>query len=275
MEYTATMTTRRTFLAAVGAAPLFAAKTGKMPFVLGVASYSLRKLSRADAIAAIKKLGVTYVSIKSFHLPLEGTAAETKAGADEFRKAGITILSGGNISLAANDEGKLRANFEYAKAAGMPMIVCAPTHQTLPIVHKLVKQFNIKTAIHNHGPEDKHFPSPQSVLDAIKGFDPRVGLCIDVGHTARTGVDVVESIKLAGTRLLDLHIKDLKSFKDKDSQCAVGEGAMPIKEIFATLRDMNFRGGCMLEYEINADNPVPGMMKSFEFMRKTVAELSS
>ncbi len=252
-----------------------AAKAAKAPFHLGVATYSLRKLSRADAIAGIKKMGVGYVSIKSMHLPLDASQAELKMGIGEFRAAGLTVLSGGNISLSDPDEAKLRKNFEYAKMAGLPMIVCAPTHATLPTVHKLVKEFNIKAAIHNHGPEDKHFPSPQSVLDAIKGFDPRVGLCVDIGHTARTGVDVVEALKSAGPRLLDMHVKDLKDLSKKESQCAVGEGAMPMREIFAALKKMNYRGGCMLEYEINADNPVPGMIQSFDFMRKTIEGLSS
>jgi sugar phosphate isomerase/epimerase len=264
------MSTRRDFLAAALAAPAFAAKGDKVkaPFKLGVATYSLRKLSRADAIAGIKKMGVQYVSIKEFHLRYTSTPEELAAGAKEFRDAGITILSGGNIGLSESGEAKLRRYFDYAKGAGMPMMVCAPTHETLPIVHKLVKEYNIKAAIHNHGPEDRHFPSPQSVLEAIKGFDPRVGLCIDIGHTARTGVDVVDSIKLAGTRLLDMHVKDLKDLKDKDSQCAVGEGAMPMREIFATLKKMNYRGGCMLEYEIKPDDPVPGMIQSFAYMRK-------
>ena len=77
----------------------------------------------------------------------------------------------------------------------MPLIVCAPTHDTLPLMEKYVKQYDIKIAIHNHGPEDKHFPTPQSVLEAVRNMDPRCGLCIDVGHTARTGVDVVESVR--------------------------------------------------------------------------------
>ncbi|MEZ5354661.1 MAG: sugar phosphate isomerase/epimerase [Bryobacteraceae bacterium] len=273
------MHTRRSLLAAAISLPAFetafAAKSAKVPFHLGVATYSLRKLKRTEAIAAIKQMGVGYVSIKSFHLPLEDSPAQIKAGIAEFRAAGLTVLSGGNISLSDPDEAKLRKNFEYAKAAGMPMIVCAPTHATLPTVHKLVKEFNIKAAIHNHGPEDKHFPSPQSVLEAIKGFDPRVGLCIDIGHTARTGVDVVESLKLAGPRLLDMHVKDLKDLSKKESQCAVGEGAMPMREIFTALKKMNYRGGCMLEYEINADNPVPGMIQSFDSMRKTIEGLAS
>ncbi len=267
------MINRRGFLASA-AVPLFAAPS-KVPFKLGVASYSLRKLSRADAIAAIKKMDAPYVSIKEFHLRYTLSPAEIAAGVKEFRDAGITVLSGGNISLAAKEESKLREMFEYAKTAGMPLMVCAPTHETLPTVHKLAKEFKIKLAIHNHGPEDKHFPSPQSVLDAIKGFDPLVGLCIDIGHTARTGVDVVESIKLAGPRLHDLHIKDLKDLMGKNSQCVVGEGAMPMKEIFTTLKKMNYKGGCMLEYEIEADNPVPGMIQSFANMRKILAGLGS
>jgi sugar phosphate isomerase/epimerase len=274
------MSTRRTFLAAtaaVAASQSLFAKT-KMPFKLGVATYSLRKQSRADAIATIKGLGIEYVSVKEFHLKYTSTPEEIAAGRKEFAAAGLKILSGGNISLADKDESKLRKMFEYAKACGMPTIVCAPTHETLPAVHKLAKEFKIKLAIHNHGPEDKHFPSPQSVLEAIKGFDPLVGLCIDVGHTARTGVDVVESIKLAGSRLHDMHFKDLKEFKGpkaKDTQCIVGEGIMPIKEIFAQLKAMNYKGGCMLEYEIDADNPAPGMAKSFEHMRKVIDSLSS
>ena len=102
-----------------------------------------------------------------------------------------------------------------------------------------------------------------------------MGLCVDIGHTARTGRDVVESIRLTGKRLFDLHVKDLKDLKDKSAQVAVGEGAMPMKEIFVALKRMNFRGGCMLEYEINADNPVPGMIKSFDHMRKVLAEMAS
>jgi sugar phosphate isomerase/epimerase len=275
------MTTRRTFLAtaAAGAAASTSAfgfaKAAKMPFKLGVASYSLRKFSRTDAIAAIKKCEVGYVSVKEFHLRYTSTPEEIAAGRKEFAAAGLKILSGGNIGLAENDETKLRKYFEYAKAAGMPMMVCAPTHQTLPMVHKLAKEYKVKLAIHNHGPEDKHFPTPQSVLDAIKGFDPLVGLCIDIGHTARTGVDVVESIKLAGSRLHDLHIKDLRNLKEKDSQCIVGEGAMPMRDIFAQLKRMNYSGGCMLEYEIDADNPVAGMVKSFENMRKVIATMES
>jgi sugar phosphate isomerase/epimerase len=265
------MTTRRNFLASALAAPNLAAKTGgKVPFKLGVASYSLREFSRADAIRMIHELGVSYVSVKEYHLRYTSSHEEIEAARKEFAAAGIKILSGGNIDLRG-DEAKIRKMFEYAKAAGMPVMVCAPSHESLPVVEKMVKEFNIRTAIHNHGPEDKHFPTPQSVLEAVKNMDARMGLCIDVGHTARTGVDVVESIQFAGKRLFDMHIKDLKDFTAKASQVAVGEGKMPVKEIFAKLKQMNYAGGVMLEYEINAKNPMAGMKQSFDFMRGVIA----
>lgn len=268
---------RRMFLGGAAAlAPMSGAQGERTPpgdLRLGVASYSLRKFSRSDALKMLKELDVKYISIKSFHLPYEASAAELKAGSQEFRDAGLTVLSGGNIDLTKPAE--LRAMFEYAKASGLPMMVCAPSHGTLDEVEKLVGEYNIKTAIHNHGPEDKHFPTPESVLEAVKNRDPRMGLCLDVGHSARTGVNVVEWIRRAGPRLFDMHVKDLRDLMGKDSQCAVGDGAMPIVAIFRQLKAMSYQGGVMLEYEIHADNPVPGMMKSFAYMRGVLDGLAS
>jgi sugar phosphate isomerase/epimerase len=263
------LTGRRRFLGGAAAlttlGTIRAESTRRGDLRLGVATYSLRKFSRSDAIRMLKELEVKHVSIKSFHLPYEASEAELTTGSKEFRDAGLTILSGGNIDLTKPAE--LRAMFRYAKTCGMPMMVCAPSHETLDDVEKLVKEHDIKTAIHNHGPEDKHFPTPESVLDAVKNRDQRMGLCIDAGHTARTGADVVEWIQRAGPRLFDVHIKDLRDLRDKDSQCAVGDGAMPVVAILKQLKAMNYQGGVMLEYEINAGNPIPGMIKSIAYMR--------
>ncbi|MGH9630411.1 MAG: sugar phosphate isomerase/epimerase family protein [Bryobacteraceae bacterium] len=244
-------------------------------FKLGVASYSLRKLSRADAIKAMKALNTPYINIKEFHLPLNSSRDEILTAKKEFEDAGLKILGVGNINFQKNDEAVMRRNFEYAKLLGAPLIVMAPSHETLPSVEKLVKEYDIKAAIHNHGPEDKHFPGPADVLKAVKGMDQRVGLCIDIGHTARTGVDVVQSIREAGSRLHDMHAKDLGDLMDKESQVAVGDGAMPMPAIFRQLKKMNFTGGVMLEYEINAENPLPGMQKSFAYMRGVLAGMKS
>jgi sugar phosphate isomerase/epimerase len=240
---------------------------------LGVASYSFREFQRQLAIEDTLKLRVHYINIKEFHLPIGSTPGEIAQARKEFDKAGLTILGGGNISFQSTDENDIRHKFEYAKLAGMPLIVCAPTHDTLPLMEKYVKEYDIKIAIHNHGPEDKHFPTPRSALDAVKDMDPRCGLCIDIGHTARTGVDVVESVRLAGPRLLDMHAKDLTDFTSKESQVPVGDGKMPIVGIFKELKRMNYQGGVMLEYEIEGDNPMPGMQKSFSYMRGVLAGL--
>lgn len=248
---------------------------GKQPggIRLGVATYSLRKFSRPEAIGILKKLGVEYVSIKEFHLHYAESPEQTEEGAREFRNAGFVVLSGGNISLQKPAE--LRTMFDYAKAAGMPMMVCAPTHETLPEVERLVKEYDIKAAIHNHGPEDKHFPTPQSVLKAVKNMDARMGLCLDIGHTARTGADIIEAIREAGPRLFDIHVKDLQSTTDKATQVPVGDGVLPIAAMFKTLRAGNYKGAVMLEYEIDADNPFPGMQKSLAYMRGVLAGLAA
>ncbi len=271
MDPTRAAVYRRNFL---GAAALLAAsravsgplaRTAPGELRLGVATYSLRKFSRADAIRMLGRLGVRYVSVKSFHLPYENSPEELRRGAQEFRDAGFTILSGGNIDLT--NPAALRPMFEYAKTCGMPMMVCAPSHATLDAVEKLVQEYDVKTAIHNHGPEDRHFPTPESVLAAVRDRDPRMGLCIDCGHTTRTGADVVEWIRRAGPRLFDIHIKDLKDLLGKDTQCAVGDGAMPVVAIFKQLRAMNYQGGVMLEYEIDPEDPLPGMIRSLAYMR--------
>ena len=273
--------TRRGFLGGAAGLAAMNASAGAPPaiedaplgFKLGVASYSLREFQRSLAIRMIKEINTPYVSVKEFHLTYISPPRELERGRREFERAGLKIMSGGNIGLEKDDEADIRKYFEYAKTCGMPMIVCAPTHANLKKLEAAVKEYNIKAAIHNHGPEDKNFPSPESVLDAVQGLDPRVGLCMDVGHSSRAGSDIVKVALKAGPRLLDLHIKDLKDPMGKASQCDVGEGSLPIVGLFKALKQIGYTGCVNLEYEINADNPLPGMQKSFAYMRGVLAGL--
>ncbi|HTQ57636.1 MAG TPA: sugar phosphate isomerase/epimerase [Bryobacteraceae bacterium] len=270
---------RRGFLAAAGLAGLAApggsaaAEESAGGFKLGVASYSLREYSRALAIKCIQELRTPYVSVKEFHLPYRSSPEELESGRKEFARAGLTIVSGGNISFAKDDPDDVRRYFEYARMCGMPMMVCAPTHTNLRTIEKFVREYNIRIAIHNHGPEDRQFPTPQSVLAVVRDMDPRCGLCMDVGHSARAGANVVESIAEAGSRLFDMHIKDLRTFEPHAVQCDVGEGIMPIVGIFQQLHKIGYQGCVNLEYEINGDNPLPGMQISFSYMRGVLAGL--
>jgi sugar phosphate isomerase/epimerase len=238
---------------------------------LGVASYSLRAFSRTDAIKMIRELRAPYVNLKSFHLPYESTPEQLAAARAEVEAAGLKIVGGGNNNITEDTDAHVRMFFEYAKHGGLPLLVIAPKPEILLCIEKFVKQYDIKVAIHNHGPEDPYFPAPKDALKVIRNMDARVGLCVDVGHTARTGVDVVAAIAEAGNRVLDMHMKDLKDLRVKESQCIVGEGAMPVPEIFAQLQKMKYSGYVNLEYEIDEKNPLPGMKQSFAYMRGVLA----
>lgn len=245
------------------------------PLRLGVASYSLREFPRAEAIAMTKALRAPYINIKSFHLEYDLSDAELAAGRREFEAAGLEIVGGGTITFAEDTDEGVGHYFEYARAAGMPLMVSTCDPKILPRIERFVKQYDIKVAIHNHGPEDDFYPSPYDALRYIEEMDARMGLCIDIGHTVRTGADVVQAIADAGPRLLDMHVKDLRDLSVRESQCIVGEGAMPVSEIFEQLLAMDYQGCANLEYEIDANDPLPGMKQSFAYMRGVLAGIVS
>ena len=102
-------------------------------------------------------------------------------------------------------------------------------------------------------------------------MDPRIGCCIDVGHTVRAGTDVVEAIHEVGPRLFNVHMKDLTSFESKESQVAVGDGIMPVREMFDALIATRYKGFVDLEYEVHGDDPMPGVIASVAYMRGVLA----
>jgi len=262
--------------AASSAAPSFAQPSpaaGKpSPIHLGLASYTFRNFTRAQLIGFMKQLYVTDLNAKDVkdHLPMD-PEEEAKALAD-YTAAGIKLHAAGAIYFQKNEDADIRSKFEYCKRAGIGVIVAGdPTPETLPRVEHFVKEYDIRIAIHNHGPEDKVWPSPLDILKLVKDMDPRIGCCIDVGHTVRAGTDVVEAIHKVGPRLFNMHMKDLADFQSKESQVAVGEGKMPIREIFEALNAIDYKGFVDLEYEIHGDDPMPGVMESFAFMRGMLA----
>jgi len=242
---------------------------------LGVASYSLRKFSRDKAIEMVKALGTPYVNFKSVHLPYELSATELGEARREIEAAGLQIVGGGVISFDQDSDPDVEKYFAYARAAGMPLITAHAAPALLPRIERFAKQYDIKVAFHNHGPEDKNFPSPYDALKHVRSMDRRMGLCIDIGHTVRTGTDVVRAIADAGPRLLDMHAKDLRDLTAKGSQCIVGEGAIPIAGILEQLETIGYRGYVNLEYEIDVDDPLPGMKQSFAYMRGALAGLDA
>jgi sugar phosphate isomerase/epimerase len=243
------------------------------PVTLGMCSYTFRNLTRAQLIETLKQLRVTTINLKDAkdHLPSTSAEAERAAVAD-YAAAGIKITAVGTVYFPKDEDADIRAKFEYAKLAGVKVIVAGdPTPQVLPRIERFVKEYDIRLAIHNHGPEDKQWPSPLTVLEAVKHMDPRMGCCIDVGHTMRSGTDVVEAIRKVGPRLFDVHMKDLAQANVKESQVAVGEGIMPVRGIFQALIDIGYPGYVDLEYEIHPENVLPGVIESLAYEHGVLA----
>lgn len=244
-------------------------ETGKAsPIRLGMCSYTFRDFTRDQMIGYLKQLHMNELNAKDVkdHLPMD-PAEEAKALAD-YAAHGIKLHAAGAIYFRQNSDDDIRKLFEYVKRAEIPVIVAGdPTPETLPRIEKFAKEYDIKIAIHNHGPEDKLWPSPLDILKDIQHMDPRIGCCIDVGHTVRAGTDVVKAIHAVGPRLFDVHMKDLTDFDSKESQVAVGDGKMPVREIFQALMAIRYAGFVDLEYEVHGDDPMPGVIASIAYMR--------
>ena len=241
---------------------------------LGLASYSMREFPLDQALAWAKLMNVKYMTFKDVHVPRTDPPEATRALRAKIEAAGITIMGGGTITIP-NDPAKIKKEFEYARNAGFPLIFVDPDPAALDTVEQMAKEYDIKVAIHNHGPENKHWPRPQDGYAAVKSRDKRLGLCIDVGHTLRTGTDPVQACRECRDRLYDMHVKDRAVRTDKDSQVAVGRGVIDFPALFRTLTEIGYQGQVGLEYEINAKDPLPGMIESMAYMRGVLAAMTT
>jgi inosose dehydratase len=258
-------------LASAAPASLFAAatKAEREPFhglKMGMASYTFRKFSLDQAIAMTKQAGLRYINLKDVHLPLSSTPAQCAAAAAKIKDAGLVLMGGGVIYMK-NDGNEVRKVFEYARNAGMPTIVCSPEPEALDLVEGMAKEYDLRVAIHNHGPTDKKYPSPLDVLKLVEHRDLRMGICMDVGHTVRIGQDPVEVISQCTARLYDFHIKDVTQATPQGMDTEVGKGIIDIAGVLKALVAMKFSGHVGLEYEAHADAPLPGVMESVAYMR--------
>jgi len=239
---------------------------------LGLTSYTLRKFSLDQAIAMTKDAGVKYISLKDVHLPLKSTPAERQKAREKVEAAGLVLMGGGVISFK-NNEAEIRGVFDYAKAAGMPTIICSPEPEALDKVEQMAKQYDLRIAIHNHGPDDKRFPSPLDVMRLVKDRDARMGLCMDVGHTVRIGQDPLAAIEQCANRLYDFHMKDVTAATRDGKPTEVGRGIIDIVGVLRALVGIKYSYHVALEYEAKADAPMPGVMESLAFMRGVLAAI--
>jgi len=246
----------------------------QLPLKLGVASYSMRQFPLDQALAWAKTMGVTYMTFKDVHVPRTDPPEVTRALRAKIEAAGITIMGGGTITIP-NNPAQIKREFEYAKNAGFPLIFTDPDPAALDTIEQMAKTYDIRVAIHNHGPENKNWPRPQDAYAAVKSRDTRLGLCIDIGHTLRTGTDPIAACRECRDRLYDMHVKDLAVKTDVNSQVAVGRGVIDFPGLFRTLIDIGYQGQVGLEYEINPKDPLPGMIESMAYMRGVLAAVAT
>lgn len=246
-----------------------ASKRANQLFSLGLASYTFKDFSLDQTLAMSARLGLKQVCLKSFHLPLDATPEQIAEAVAKVKKAGLVLYGGGVIVM--RNEKEVNQAFAYAKAAGMTMIVGVPMPDVLPLVNEKVGQLGIRVAIHNHGPGDKVYPAPGDAYEKIKSLNPRIGLCIDIGHTLRYGVDPAQAAKQFADRLLDVHIKDETEAAAAGKTVEIGRGVIDIPKFLRTLVEIRYAGVVAFEFEKDPKDPLAGLAESVGYVRGVLA----
>ncbi len=246
-------------------------RLARAPFELGIASYTFRSFPVDQAIAMTARLRVRRLTLKDMHLPMDTTAAQMAAVRETLKAAGVELSSCGVVYMKTPEE--VQRAFAYAELAGIKMIVGVPDEPLLRLAEQKVKETGIAMAIHNHGPDDRRFPSPEDAYRAVQKMDPRVGLCIDVGHTQRLGLDPAVECQRFFDRLLDVHIKDVSSADAKGTTVEIGAGVIDIPKLVRTLVKLGYQRTVHFEHEKDGKDPFPGLAESVGYVRGVLAAI--
>jgi len=240
-------------------------------FELGVASYTLREFNTADALDMTLRCGVNRITFKSMHMPLDSDKETINNTLALCKEKGVALYGAGVITMKTKAD--VDQAFEYAKAAELGMIIGVPYPEIIKYAEEKIKEYNIKIAIHNHGPGDDIYPSAEEIYNAIKDMDPRMGICLDIGHTKRINRDPVEDFKEYFDRIFDVHIKDVAPTEKHPEgyTCIMGRGTIDLVSFLKTVVESNYSGTLALEYEEEKSDPQPAMMESFGYVRGILA----
>ncbi|OFY67622.1 MAG: xylose isomerase [Bacteroidetes bacterium RBG_13_43_22] len=251
--------------------PMVPVKKTTVPdgFEIGMAGYTFTRLSVEKTIEIMKRAGVTNLSLKDFHMPLNSTQEKINEVIGKFKSAGINVYTVGVIYMKTQES--VDQAFEYAKMAGVKMIVGAPDYELLPHVEKKIKEYDFRLAIHNHGPDNTLFPNAADIWNHVKDLDPRIGICIDIGHTIRDGQDPASDIMKYKTRIFDLHIKDVDKASKEGQTIEMGRGIIDIPKVVEALRKISYTGKCSLEFEKDMNDPLAGIAESIGYFRGVMA----
>ena len=244
-------------------------------FKLGLATVSLKSLPLDNMLAAVKRVGLDAISLHRSHSPWENQPGQWREIAGKVRAAGISPRCCGVLALK-NDKATMRRMMDYVRAHGLSFFSCSVEPGALPLLERLVKEYDFRAAIHNHGPEDKVWPGPRSVWAAIHPLDERIGLCLDVGHSYRAGEDPAEAVRRYRSRLYDVHLKDsLAEVGQADVAVEMGRGKLDLGNILTALIETDYRENVWFEYEKDPNDPVPGLAESVGYVQGLLRGLSA
>jgi sugar phosphate isomerase/epimerase len=244
---------------------------GRMSFPLGVASYSLRKFPLEQALAMTARVGLTRVSLKDMHFPLTVTESEAAAVVALVKAAGLELSTIGVVYMTTEEI--VRRAFSVARWAGIRFIVGVPGAPLMPLVERLVTETGIGLAIHNHGPDPQLYGAPEEGYRAVEKLDRRIGLCLDVGHTRRLGLDPAAEFTRFFDRIIDVHIKDVSAADKNGSTVEIGRGVVDIPALLRAALKLRYAGTFHFEHEKDAADPLPGLAESVGWVRGYLASL--
>ncbi len=274
---------RRDFLKA-GATAAAAVCTGTLPlgtavaaddpyrgFKMGIQSYSLRGYKVNEALEHTKKLGLHYWEAYPEHIKVGSVPtyiAEQKA-----------LLAGADVKLVAfgvvgfnDNEAKAREYFDFAKAIGIESLSADPAKNeaTFKLLDKLVEEYGVNIAIHNHGP-GASYDKIDDVVKWVKDHHPRIGACVDTGHYLRSKENPVEALERLKDRVFGVHLKDVK---DAKTFKILGEGDLDVPGCLKVLQKNKYKYCLALEYEENPQNPIHDLEICLQNVRAAMARLA-
>ena len=238
-------------------------------FSLGMAGYTFKGFTVERTIEMMNTIGITYLSLKDFHMPMNSTKEQIDSVIGKFNQSGITVYTVGVVNMTTEES--VDQAFEYAKMAGVKMIVGAPDYKLLPYVEKKIKTYDIRLAIHNHGPDNPLYPNATDIWNHVKDLDPRIGICIDIGHTVRDGQDPSIDVVRYSQRIFDIHTKDVDKASKEGKTVETGRGIIDIPGFVAALRKIRYNGKCSLEFEKEMKDPLPGIAESIGYFKGVMA----
>ena len=255
------------------------AKVGE--FFAGCQAYSFRLYTVFEAIEKTAAAGGKTIefypgqkfSVEKPEAKWDHTASAEMIAAVKAKLAekGLTAVVYGVIKLG-NDAAGDRKVFEFCQTMGIGIVISEPDVAGMDGIEALVKEFDIKMAIHNHPkkPLDRGylFWDPNYVLGLVKDRDPRLGSCADVGHWVRSGLNPVDCIKILKGRIFDSHMKDLNEFGNvKAHDLPFGQGKSGIADILAEYHAQGYPGPLHCEYEHNWETSVPEITQCMDFVK--------